>query len=285
MKLISVWGSPNSGKTTLSIEIAKVLSSRINKNCLIIFTDDLTSPLNYLFPSLSEQGDSLGRIITSAGFYQDELIKGMVYHPDYKHLCFLGFRKNETRYNYSEISEMQVLDLFVSLSQLVDYVIVDCTSDFTNNPISQHALREGSCIQVGGGDLKSISYFNDTHYLSQAYPGMRERNTIVANNPNDFDIWKSVAEQYGQTQYYFPFVMDLQDHYLEEKSLSLLKPNKHNRDFLREMEQLVRNIIDGDIDTTVKPLKEKKKAKPKKSFFRKKQNKKEETHGDDGSIK
>lgn len=269
MELISIWGSPGSGKTTLSVEMAKLLVKQNQKNCLILFTDDLTSPINYLFPSLSDKGGSLGKIVTTAGFYQDELIKGLVYHPDYKYLCFLGFRKNETRYNYSDISEMQVLDLFVSLGQLVDYVIVDCASDFTKDPISQYALKEGKCVQVGGGDLKSISYFQDVYYLSRAYGGIRDRNIQVANNPWDFEIWKTVADQYGDVKHYFPFVMDIQEHYLEEKSLISLNDNKHNRDFINEMNRLIQDLC-NDTGNYKKTLLTKEKRKKKATFFKKK---------------
>lgn len=280
MELISIWGSPGSGKTTLSIEMAKLLTKQTQKNCLILFTDDFTSPLNYLFPSLTDKGGSLGKIVTTAGFYQDELIKGLVYHPDFKYLCFLGFRKNETRYNYSDISEMQVLDLFVSLGQLVDYVIVDCSSDFTNDPISQYALKEGKCVQVGGGDLKSISYFQDVYYLSRAYGGIRDRNIQVVNNPWDFETWKTVADQYGDVKYYFPFAMDIQEHYLEEKSLISLNDSKHNREFINAMNQLIQTIC-NDTGNHQKTFVTKEKRKSKNSFFKKKRSHQEDENVDD----
>lgn len=266
MELITVWGSPGSGKTTLSLEIAKLFAKQTQKNCLVIFTDDLTSPLNYLFPSLEDKGGSLGKIIATAGFYQDELIKSLVYHPDYKYLCFLGYRKNETRYNYPEISEMQVLDLFVSLGQMVEYVIVDCKTDFSVEPITQYALNEGKCIQVGGGDLKSISYFQNMHYLTKAYDGIRERNCKVVNNLWDFDVWRAVAEQYGDVDFFFPFCMEIQEHYLEEKSLLSLNDSKYNREFISELSGLIDYLSN-------EPLNKQKylqKDKNKGSFFRKK---------------
>ncbi|UYO64414.1 hypothetical protein LNN31_08325 [Acetobacterium wieringae] len=270
MELISVWGSPGGGKTTISIELAKQLSKQTQKNCLILFTDDLASPLNYLFPSLEDKGGSLGKIITTAGFYQEELIKSLVYHPDYKHLCFLGFRKNETRYNYPEISEMQVLDMFVSLGQLVDYVIVDCSTDFTTNAISQYALKEGKCIQVGGGDLKSISYFQDVHYLSRAYGGIRDKNVQVVNNPWDFEIWRTVADQYGEVKFFFPYCMEIQEHYLEERSLVAFT-DRLSRDFSNEMTDLIEYLLDVGLSKPVEkkvaksPFNREKRQKEKRS--------------------
>lgn len=272
MELISVWGSPGGGKTTIAIEIAKRISKQTQKNCLILFTDDLASPLNYLFPSLEDKGGSLGKIITTAGFYQEELVKSLVYHPDYKYMCFLGFRKNETRYNYPEISEMQVLDMFVSLGQLVDYVIVDCVTDFTNNAISQYALKEGKCVQVGGGDLKSISYFQDIHYLSRAYGGIRDNNVQVVNNPWDFDVWRTVADQYGDVKFFFPFCMEIQEHYLEEKSLLSLN-DRMSRDFDDEMRDMIEYLLNVDMSTQNAKITQKKRFKKEKQVKEKKNRK------------
>lgn len=67
-KLIAVWGSPGSGKTTFSVKLAEALNSRSKKSAghktLVVFTD-LTSPVvPVVFPNRkSEDIYSLGSVL------------------------------------------------------------------------------------------------------------------------------------------------------------------------------------------------------------------------------
>lgn len=243
MKIISVWGSPGSGKTTLAIEIAKKIAKR-SINCLVLFTDDFVSPVNYLLPSLENMGGSIGDILMNSSVVQSEILRSLIPVSDNKYLCFSGYRKCESKFNYSDISEAQVADLFVSLNQLVDCVVVDCVSNFNHDLISKYALEAGQCIQVGGGDYKSITYFQNCRNFIHNYTGMTERNMIVVNNPWDFDCWMTVANQYGgEVEFAFPFCMDIQQNYLEERSLTELASSRINKGFMTELNQLVDLLV------------------------------------------
>lgn len=271
MKIISVWGSPGGGKTTLAVEIAKLISER-SINCLLLFTDDFIGPINYLFPSLENRGGSLGNILMNASSVQSDILKNLVSFSDNKYLSLAGYRKSESKSNYAEISEAQILDLFVSLGQIVDCVIVDCLSNFKDDPISKYALKEGQCVQVGGGDYKSITYFQNCHNFMRDYNGAMENNTIVVNNPLDFDCWMTVANQYGgDVEFAFPFCMEVQNNYLEEKSLSKLEGARKNREFLNELNLLVESLIGYDDSAKKnKKVRIKKEKKPKRQLLKKK---------------
>lgn len=248
MKLIGVWGSPSGGKTTIALELAKNITHLTDKNCLLIFTEDKGNPLSYLFPSQNDIGGSLGEIVTRTNFNQTELKQSLVWHPENDRICFLGFRNDESRYNYSKISKEQANDLFVNLTYMLDYVIVDCQADFKNDPISQYALKEGRCINVGGGDLKSLSFYNSMNSQMRDYNGLRTDCIQVANNPWDFDTWDLVAEKYKNVKYTFPYNADIQDAYLEEDNMKLLKNTKDNRVFIRELNLLTNDLFDLEDD-------------------------------------
>ncbi|MGD9475730.1 MAG: hypothetical protein AB7V37_12105 [Eubacteriaceae bacterium] len=279
MEIISVWGSPSSGKTTLSIEIGKMIADQAH-NCLVIFTDDLVGPINYLFPSADEIGGSLGDVLMNSTTVQNDIFRSLLSFSDHKYLSFSGYRKNQSRHNFSEISDTQINDFFVSLSQNIEYVIVDCKSDFIDDPISKYALNEGTCIQVGGGDYKSISYFQNCQNHIHGYEGILNRNTIIVNNPWDFDCWMTIADQYGgDVKYCFPFCMEILENYLEEKSLSVLKENKKTKAYINELNLLVNALI-GQDDMKVKKRtkKEKPKKEKKKSSIFKKKSKGDDEH-------
>jgi|LGOV01.1.fsa_nt_gb hypothetical protein len=271
MEIISVWGNPGGGKTTLSLELAKNIIKETNENCILVFCEDQGSPINFLFPELEKEGGSLGKIITSAGFYQDELKRTLVNHSKNKQLGFLGYRNQETKLTFPAVTESQVIDLFISLGQIVKdgYIIVDCKSDFTNDYMTQYALNEGQCLMVGGGDLKSIAFFNSMGQIMEDFHGFREKKTIIANNPWDFHSWQLVADKYGKTQYYFPYCTDVQKAYLEERSIDELVKSKNNKLFIEEMHALTVSLLGIESMSNAKGRRQKKEKRSKQRRYKK----------------
>ncbi|MDO9492001.1 hypothetical protein [Acetobacterium sp.] len=265
MEVITVWGSPGGGKTTLSLELAKKISEETKENVVLIFAEDQASPLSYLFPSLNKEGGSLGKIITMAGFDQEELLKTLVNHPKNKYLAFLGYRSEDSKLSYPEVVEAQVIDLFVTLGQKFKYAIVDGQSNFHNDWITQYGLRYGKCIMVGGGDLKSVAFFNGTIAMLQDFSGFRDTAIRVLNNPWDFDSWLLVGDKYGGVSYTFPYSMDIQMAYLEETSIKSLKQSKRNREFVNGLSQLSQELIQGEEITVQKTKKRKVEHQMKRS--------------------
>jgi cellulose biosynthesis protein BcsQ len=246
MKLISVWGSPGGGKTTISLELAKFISQTTEKNVVLIFTEDQADPLTYLFPKLDQEGGSLGHIVATAGFNQEAIKKTLVNHKKNKNLAFLGYRDGESKRRYPDMVESQVVDLFIALGPLFDYCIVDGQSNISNDLITQYALRYGEVVMLGGGDLKSIAFFKSISSQIQDYQGIRNARHAV-NNPWDFESWLMVAEKYEEkVEYFFPYSIDLQLGYLEGTSINPLDHNRHNKELLDEIDELANQLMEID---------------------------------------
>ncbi|AFA47918.1 ParA family protein [Acetobacterium woodii] len=261
MKLISVWGSPGGGKTTLSVELAKKISLDTQKNVVLIFPDDQASPISYLFPSLEKEGGSLGSIVATAGFNQEAIKKTLVNHRKNKYLAFLGYRDGESRLNYPEMVESQVIDLFIALGHLFDYCIVDCQSNVMYDRITQYALRYGEVVMLGGGDLKSIAFFKSISSQIQDYPGIRQAISAV-NNPWDFETWKMMAEKYNEkVTCFFPYSADLQMAYLEGTSIEPFKNNHHNKEWHDALTKLMSELLEAAAPPEVNPDEQKSKKK------------------------
>lgn len=259
MKLISVWGSPGGGKTTISLELAKFISQTTHKNVVLIFTDDQASPLTYLFPKLEGEGGSLGSIVATAGFNQEAIKKALVNHKKNKYLAFLGYRDGESKLKYPEMVESQVMDLFIALGPLFDYCIVDCQSTIQNDLITQYALRYGEVVMLGGGDLKSIAFFKSSSSQLLDYPGVRNAHQAV-NNPWDFESWLMVAEKYNEkVEYFFSYSIDIQMAYLEGTSIEPIDHNRRNQDLLDEMSGLAEFLMRQENETEEAPSKKSKK--------------------------
>ena len=61
-KIIAVWGSPSSGKSTFSIKLAKELASK-KKNVIIVFADNNCPVIPTLIQK--ENSKSLGNILSA----------------------------------------------------------------------------------------------------------------------------------------------------------------------------------------------------------------------------
>ena len=80
-KLIAVWGSPGSGKTTFSVKLAEALynRSRGKSAVIVVFTDIVTPTIPVIFPNFrSEDVFSVGTILSKPDFFADDVVSNMV---------------------------------------------------------------------------------------------------------------------------------------------------------------------------------------------------------------
>lgn len=58
-KVITIWGSPNSGKTIFSVKLANELSKTYNT--IVVFCDIVAPPLGTILPFIFEKDRLLGK--------------------------------------------------------------------------------------------------------------------------------------------------------------------------------------------------------------------------------
>ena len=50
-KIITIWGSPNSGKTTMSVKLARFIYEKYNAIVTVVCADEITPALPVIFPN------------------------------------------------------------------------------------------------------------------------------------------------------------------------------------------------------------------------------------------
>ena len=101
-KLIAVWGSPGSGKTTFSVKLAEALynRSRGKSAVIVVFTDIITPTIPIIFPNFrSEDVFSVGSILSKPDFFADDVVSNMVMTKDRMNLGYLGYKDSENHHS------------------------------------------------------------------------------------------------------------------------------------------------------------------------------------------
>ncbi len=163
-KVIAVWGSPGSGKTTFATKLGLSIYEKYRKTVIVLFCDLETPVLPVIFPNYkSEHLASVGMALSKTEILQDDVIQCLVTVKGKPNYGFLGFRAGENKYTFPRFSEEKAKILIDTLRGISDYVIVDCTSNPENSTLASAAMKYGAeTFRLASPDLKSVSW-----YLSQ----------------------------------------------------------------------------------------------------------------------
>ncbi len=158
-KIITVWGSPASGKTILSLALGACISSD-KKNAVILNGDKLVPGLSVYMPrGKFTSADSIGPLLMSNRYTDVELAQRIKPHDKTEYLAFMGLSSAENYITYNEFSKESVIHLINKLSAQTDYLIIDGTSNPLENMVTLTGLEiSDAVIRVMTADAKGIAY-------------------------------------------------------------------------------------------------------------------------------
>lgn len=160
-KLIAVWGSPNSGKTSFATKLAQIIYENFRATVLVLSPDYETPILPVLFPNRkADELFSVGVPLSKTDIVQHEVVKSIVTVKGKMNLGFLGYKDGENKFTYPNYDSMKANALLTILKGLADFVIVDCTSSFDNVLSESAIVQADTVIRIATPDLKSMSFFS-----------------------------------------------------------------------------------------------------------------------------
>lgn len=203
--VICVFGSPNSGSTTLAVAISKEFA-KTKKNVALICADEDLPTIPTIFPQStkkvgSKDVRSIGKILSGADVSSNDILKQMITVPIMSNFAMLGYAYGENQFSYPTVSENDVYLFYQKLADLVDVIVVDCSSKI-NTYISKIALQcADAIVRCCGCDFKSISYFASNLNLISTSSVATINHIIVYPIMHEYDDISEVSSVLGEPDY------------------------------------------------------------------------------------
>lgn len=156
--IISVWGSPGSGKTTVATKLAlRCLAN--HKRVALICCDSQAPALPVLFPNWKPDDlFSIGAALAQEEIVDDSIYSNCVTLKKYPNLIVMGYKDAENKFSYPRLTSYKVVEFIHVLSEITDYIIFDCCSDL-EDILSDTAIQNSHVvIRLHTPDLKSVSW-------------------------------------------------------------------------------------------------------------------------------
>lgn len=147
MRLIAVWGSPGSGKTTVALALAAQLARR-KRDILVLGTDNGVPSLPVYLPGVTiPTSGSIGRALERT--VSEETLKGRLHkHPRSEHIYFSGYAAGELPAVSYKVPQRVAVESFFQVLQGSPFhdCIVDCASSAVMDPVTLYVLEAAQIV-------------------------------------------------------------------------------------------------------------------------------------------
>lgn len=242
-KVLAVWGSPSSGKTIVSVKLARYLAG-MKKNTVLLLCDMTAPPLPFICPSSDLDSEySLGNILAAPIVTEDLVKQNAILHKKNEYLTVFGMLKGENVFSYAQHTEVQAREFISQLKQLADYVIIDCTSHITGDTLTAVSLIESDAVlRLVSCDLKAISYLSSQMPLLQDGIWNADKQYKAVSNIGAFQAKDNVEQIVGGVHYKIPHSDEVEQQFLNGNLLGGLN-QKNSAGFRKTISKIAKEVF------------------------------------------
>lgn len=244
-KIIAVWGSPYSGKTTLSVKLATELNKQ-NKNVALIFPNSIYPTIVTVLPLSKDRDDSdksksLGKILSKDSITKESIYSNCVTLKKNHNLALIGYDYGENSFTYPKYTRNKVKELLLILSREVDHIIIECSS---NLDLFTTIVLEVSnkVIRVTEPNTRSLSYFeSNLSLLSDNNFNLDEHIVVMSKIYSDTST-RQIKEKYN-VKYEFPYLDEIRQQFVNGEMFGELR-SKERHSYNRSLRELTEEVLE-----------------------------------------
>ncbi len=241
-KIIAVWGASSSGKTTLASKIAYHCANVLHKNTFLLSTGVVIPTLPLLFPLNKEiEGKSIGKAVVKADITQEDILENSVVVSSNLPLLVTGYNLFENSRTYPNFAINKWTDAILQMSQLADYVIVDCSSDATNNMLTAAAFNlADSVIQIYTPEVKSIIFYSSQKsvFENKSYTPDNFIKVMRLDNDNKYQDVENIVQS-EKIDHKLPYSNRVNSQFQSGQLFSNIPDRSYQTEFLRLMKEVL----------------------------------------------
>lgn len=243
VQVLAVWGSPGSGKTTVSVRLAKYMAD--HKRNVLLLLCDMTSPMLPCIcpPSELECERSLGSILAATHITDALIRQNCITLKKTEYLTIVGMLKGENMYTYPSYPPELATELIDHLRDIAPYVIIDCSSYIAYDILSAVSLLEAdSVLRLVNCDLKSVSYLSSQLPLLQDQKWDSDKQYKAASNIKSNQAGTHIEQVLGNMTFQIPHSYELENLALSGNLLGGLEL-KDSRGFRSEIAKIAKEVF------------------------------------------
>lgn len=241
-KIVCIWGSPGSGKTTTALAVAAALAKK-KKNVVVFSGDKLTPMLKVYLPTGNITGkESIGPLLMSNRYEDIELAGRLLPHPNSDYLCFVGMSPGDNFITYQDFSRESVVRLANKLAALSDYVLIDGTSNPIDDTMTLAMLELADVvIRISTPDTRGIMYLDANKLVYHEQRFRYDDHIKVLGNVKEVSPYVETMAIVGQFDYVFEYSYEIEDKTIAGSLMCDFHRSKGVR-FEKEIGKLVERI-------------------------------------------
>ncbi len=159
-------------------------------------------------------------------------------------LAARDMKNGENAFSYAPFTETQVTELLSELRRMADYIIIDCTSNITNDVLSAVSLIESDAVlRLVSCDLKSISYLNSQLPLLLDNKFNANKQYKAASNVGDFQADENVEQVVGGVSFRIAHSDEVHQQFLTGNMFGALT-GKESKDFRKAVSKIANEVFE-----------------------------------------
>lgn len=241
-QVLAIWGSPDSGKSTTAVKIAKELEA-MKYSVILVSCDDSLPMLPILAPQGKQIHSSLGEVLSLSRINPVEILKHCVPYGNMGNISLLGYRLDDNEKTYPEYSPNMAQNILIALTRLADKIVVDCSSRLMGNIFTTVALQSADAVlRVVNANLRSSVFLRSQQLMLTDTNYHYDSHIIVLNNVKPNQDTAVYSEIMGGASYVLPYIPALEEQYETGKLMDSLF-GRESKQYEPVIKSIVREVF------------------------------------------